>query len=70
MKHVTITSAVALSASQKKSLVEAIEKKHGKVTVTEEINPAVLGGIKVNIDTEQIDASVAHKLIQLQSKLS
>lgn len=70
MKHVTITSAIALSASQKKSLVEAIEKKHGKVTVTEEINPAVLGGIKVNIDTEQIDASVAHKLIQLQSKLS
>lgn len=70
MKKVTITSAVALSAAQRKTLADAIEKKHGKVELVEEINPAVLGGVKVTIDSEQIDATVAAKLKQVQNQLS
>lgn len=70
MKKAIITSAVALSASQKKSVAAAIELKYGSDVVIEEVvDHAVIGGLKLTIDSLQIDASIAGKLNQLQSQL-
>lgn len=69
MKTLTITSAIELTASQLKELVSAVEKKYGKVSVNQIIDPSVIGGVSVTIDSVQIDATVAHSLQQLRQSI-
>jgi len=70
MKKVTVSSVIPLEATQKKKLSEALESKYDKITLVEEITPELIGGIKVTIDSTQIDASLSSKLHQLQEKVS
>lgn len=70
MLTVTITTAVKLTAKQLSSIESAIEKKYGsKVEYVQEIDPAVIGGIRILIGSTMIDRTVQSKLDQLRSQL-
>ncbi len=70
MTTVTITTAVSLSAASLQKVKQAVEKKYGKDLVfVEQVDPEVVGGIKLRINSMQFDATVAHKLDQLQHQL-
>ncbi len=66
MTNITVTSAIALTPKQKKALQSGLEKKHKKAQYEYVINPSILGGITVKIDSQKIDASLQGKLKQLQ----
>ena len=70
MKNQTIavvTSAVPLTKDQIVLLTEKLSKKTGKnVVIEQKINPALLGGITVEIDGNIIDGSLKNKISELK----
>jgi F-type H+-transporting ATPase subunit delta len=67
---VTVTSAVALSESQKRALEAALAKRTGKTIVLKSLlDASVLGGLKVQIGHQLVDATVAGKLRAMKEAL-
>lgn len=70
MKTVTITTAVKLTEKQFSSIVDAVTKKYGKaLEFKQQVKPEVIGGIRLTIGSSQLDATISHKLQQLQNQL-
>jgi F-type H+-transporting ATPase subunit delta len=70
MQKVVITTARPLSAATLKNIKELLVKKYGaNLEYKVELDPSVLGGAKVLVGTQEIDASVARKLTTLRSQL-
>jgi len=67
----TITSAVPLSAAQLGRLEQGLAAQAGRrVRFDTIVDPAVLGGIRVQIGDDVIDGSVASRLSSLRQKLA
>ena len=68
---VTVTSAIELTNTQVKKIVDAVEKKHTQTSVDLKkiVDPSVIGGIKITIGSEEIDATIYSKLEQLHEQL-
>ncbi|KQT87516.1 F0F1 ATP synthase subunit delta [Aurantimonas sp. Leaf443] len=65
-----VTSAQALTESQRSELANSIGSYAGKrVTMRERVDPAILGGLVVKIGSRQIDTSVRTKLNSLKLAL-
>lgn len=65
-----VTSAVALTATQSKDIAAALREALGKDPEIEtEVDPSILGGVKVRIGSRLFDASVKSKLDQLKFAL-
>jgi F-type H+-transporting ATPase subunit delta len=66
----TIHSAFGLSADQLNPLVATLEKKFGrKLNPTVEIDPSLIGGVRVVVGDEVLDTSVRAKLQQMHAAL-
>jgi len=62
-----VTSAKPLSSAQAESVNQALRSAVGrKVAVSVNVDPGLLGGLKVKVGSRQIDASLASKLQRLQ----
>jgi F-type H+-transporting ATPase subunit delta len=65
-----VKSAVALTESQKSSLIAALSKQLGKqVHVNIEIDPKVLGGISIRYADEVIDGTISNRLVEASRSL-
>lgn len=65
-----VTSAVPLSAEQTDQLQARLEKLSGKtVILTQKIDPAVLGGLRVEIDGKLLDGTVQSRLTELRRQV-
>lgn len=70
MQKVVITTARPLSATSLKSVKELLTKKYGKdLEYKIEIDPSIVGGAKVLVGTQEIDATIARKLEVLRNQL-
>jgi F-type H+-transporting ATPase subunit delta len=67
-----VRSAVPLSVEARKRVQEmAASKFPGKsITISEKVDPALIGGIIVRIGDEQFDASVSRRLHDLRREFS
>ncbi|MFV0557418.1 MAG: F0F1 ATP synthase subunit delta [Enterococcus sp.] len=67
----TVTSAVKLSAAQKKNLAQNVAKRLGYQTaeLTEQVNPELLGGVVIEANHQVIDGSVKSRLDSLRKEL-
>jgi F-type H+-transporting ATPase subunit delta len=66
-----VTVASALSDAQRAALEAALSKTHGHaLRMNIEVDPAILGGVKVQIAGEIIDGSVANRLKQARMMLA
>ena len=62
-----VVSAIALTEAQAKDVQENISKSVGKtVTMTQRVDPSLLGGLVVRVGSRMIDASLKTKLHQLE----
>jgi F-type H+-transporting ATPase subunit delta len=62
-----VTSAAPLSAAQRKSLADTLKKKIGKtVTLTEHVDPSLIGGLQVKVGSQMIDSSLKTKLTAIR----
>ena len=66
---VTVTTATKLSSAQKKMVREMLEQKLGKVEITEKVDAAMLGGLKISLGNQEFDASLSGKLEKLESQV-
>ena len=58
-----VTSAAPLSAAQRTSLADTLKQKLGKtVTLTEHVDPSLIGGLQVKVGSQMIDSSLKTKL--------
>ena len=65
-----VTTAVPLTAAQSKDIAAALREALGKDPEIEtEVDPAILGGVKVRVGSRLFDASVKSKLDQLKFAL-
>jgi F-type H+-transporting ATPase subunit delta len=66
----TVYSAFDLSADQLNTLVATLEKKFGrKLNPTVEVDPSLIGGVRVVVGDEVLDTSVRAKLQQMHHAL-
>ena len=66
-----VTTAVALTQDQERSLLSALQKRTGKtVTLKTVIDKELLGGIKVEIDGEILDGSLENNLKRAREVIS
>jgi F-type H+-transporting ATPase subunit delta len=62
-----VTVAEKLSVNNKKAVVDAIKSVTGKnVTITEKVDPTIIGGIIVKMGSRMVDSSVRTKLNSLK----
>ena len=66
----TITSAYDLTSETKKALEAFVksETKASTITVTNIVEPTVLGGVKISIPGRELDQTVAHQLTVLKTR--
>lgn len=70
IETVTVVSAVALSAEQKSALTEKLCKVTGKTISLElVVDPACMGGIRLQMDGLQLDGTVKNKLDAIRTRL-
>jgi F-type H+-transporting ATPase subunit delta len=66
----TVYSAFEMSADQVNALAAALEKKFGrKLNPTVEVDPSLIGGVRVVVGDEVLDTSVRAKLQQMHHAL-
>ena len=68
---VTVTTALELSKAQEEVISTAVKKKYAvsSVTIEKVVNPSVIGGIKVTINSVEFDGTVQGKLAKVRSQL-
>jgi F-type H+-transporting ATPase subunit delta len=67
----TVTVASPITAEQEKRLAEALSRDYGKsLRLNIEVDPEILGGVKVQVAGEIIDGSIANRLKQARMKLA
>lgn len=66
-----VSSAVELTDAQKKALKKKLEKVSGKtVSLVTKVNPAVVAGLKVELEGTELDGSVQGRLSGISKKLN
>lgn len=67
---VTAVTAVALTDGQTQKLTQKLSQLTGKtVELTNRIDPAVLGGIRLDYSGKRLDDTAAHRLADIREKL-
>lgn len=67
--EVVVTTAVALSDEQRTTIKQAIEEKMGPISLVEDVDPSILGGIRIIAGSKEVDATVKGRLNRLKTKL-
>ncbi len=69
--EVTAASAVALPAAERERLRQTLEQKTGKqVELTVKVEPALLGGVRLDMGGVQLDGTVRRRLDALKAQLA
>ncbi len=67
----TVISAVALGDAQRERLANALSAKYGaQVSLNVVVDPSVVGGLRVQIADDVIDASISTRLADLRQRLA
>ncbi len=66
---IQVTTAQTLTAALKKKVSSAIEKKFGATAVEFAVEPSLIGGVKLTVNSAEYDGSVRGKLAQLKQQL-
>ncbi|MDE5869666.1 MAG: F0F1 ATP synthase subunit delta [Muribaculaceae bacterium] len=71
ISQVKITTAVELAPDDMKKLHDVVEKAFSDTTFeyTEEVDPEIIGGFIIDVDSVRMDASLSNELEQLRQNL-
>ena len=66
--NMKLISAVPLTAEQKKRIMDKMEKRIGEATffVTEEVDPTVMGGVRLESENHYFDNTIVTKLKEMK----
>jgi F-type H+-transporting ATPase subunit delta len=66
LNHGIVFSVLPLTSSQMEILTSQLQKQHPNITLINEIDPTLIGGIKIQIDDAIIDDSLQGKIQKLK----
>jgi F-type H+-transporting ATPase subunit delta len=70
-RHAIIESAAELESSEKSAITRTIHGKYGAdVTTDYKMNPALIGGLRIQVGSDVVDASVRSRLDRLATELA
>ena len=70
-RHAIIESAADLEAAEKTAILDTIRAKYGADVTTEfKTNPALIGGLRIQVGSDVVDASVHSRLDRLANDLA
>jgi F-type H+-transporting ATPase subunit delta len=70
-RHATVESSTELDAGERNNITRALSTKYGADVTTEfKVNPDLLGGLKIQIGSDVLDASVRTRLDRLAVDLA
>jgi F-type H+-transporting ATPase subunit b len=69
-KTAVVTSALPLNAEEQKVIEGDILKKSGAKEISFEVDPAILGGLTIQIDDKLFDHSISSQLAGIKSRLT
>jgi F-type H+-transporting ATPase subunit delta len=70
-RHAVIESTLDLEANEKSAITRTLRSKYGSDVTTEyKTNPALLGGLRIQIGSDVLDASVRTRLDRLALELA
>lgn len=68
--EVTAVSAIALTTPSREKLLAKLQKMTGKnIVLTETVDPAVLGGLRLDMDGTRLDGTVQRHLERLRTEI-
>jgi len=67
----TVTVAAALDAAQRTRLGAALTTQYGReITINEIVDPAIIGGMRVQVGSEVIDGTISNRIADLRLRLA
>ena len=70
-RHATVESAAELEATEKSAITRTLRSKHGAdMTAQYSVNPVLIGGLRIQVGSTVVDASVRSRLDRLASDLA
>ena len=70
-RHATIESAAELGAAEKTAILNTIRSKYGADVPSEfKTDPALIGGLRIQVGSDVVDASVRSRLDRLANDLA
>ena len=70
-RHATIESATELEGAEKSAITRTLRSKFGgDVTTQYTVNPALIGGLRIQVGSTVVDASVRSRLDRLANDLA
>jgi len=70
-RHATIESAEELEGTEKSALTKTLRAKFGAdVTTDYKVNPALIGGLRIQVGSTVVDASIRSRLDRLANDLA
>lgn len=67
--EITVTTTIELTAAQEKQIRSAFEQKYGPVRINNIIDESMIGGIKIQYGSRELDGTVKGKLTQLRNRM-
>lgn len=67
--EVQVTTAIELTAEQRKKIKAAVEAKFGPSTLVEAVDPSIIGGIKIVTGSRELDGTIKGKLNRLRNQI-
>ena len=69
--HAVIESATEMEASEKSAITRTLRSQYGsEVTTDYSVNPALIGGLRIQVGSNVVDASVRSRLDRLAAELA
>ena len=70
IKEAVLTTAHTIDKKHREEIVALLKKKFKlNIELTEQVNENIVGGFKLRIDDQQVDASISSKLRKIQNEL-
>jgi F0F1-type ATP synthase delta subunit len=67
--EVVVTTAIELSSDQRAKIKKAVEERMGAIALVEQVDPTIIGGIRIVAGSKELDATVKGRLERLRSSL-